>query len=199
MKTRDVLLAISGAAVAAAAGVFLARRYRKTIPDGVEAVKDFDVDKYLGRWYEIARLDYVSEKNLSRVTADYSLNDDGSLMVINCGYDKKRKRWASATGKAKFADANHDGKLKVSFFGPIYDGYNVVAIDEHYKYALVFGRNLNYMWLLSRNEIMPDKVKEEYLEIAKNAGYDVTQLIWTEQKVKPVSLELEEYDALLIK
>jgi len=84
-------------------------------------------------------------------------------------------------GKAKFVDADTIGKLKVSFFGPFYAGYNVIAIDEAYKYALVAGKNHKYLWLLSREKTMPDNIKQEYLSIAKKTGYHVDDLVWVAQ------------------
>ena len=152
-----------------------------SIPASAEAVKDFDAERYMGKWYEIARFDFKFEKDLSFVTADYSENPNGSIKVTNNGYNTKKKRWQSAEGKAIFAKTPDVGMLKVSFFGPFYSGYNIVAIDKDYKYALILGENLNYLWLLSREKTMPKAVIENYLEIAANAGYDLSRLIWTEQ------------------
>lgn len=151
MKTRDILLGAGGLLVAVGIGAFIARRNRKTIPEGAEAVKNFDAEKFMGKWYEVARFDFFWEKNLSSTTADYSLNSDGTVMVVNCGYDTKKKKWHSAVGKAWFVGSSTVGMLEVSFFGPFYSGYNVVAVDDSYKHALVFGRNTSYMWLLSRD------------------------------------------------
>jgi apolipoprotein D and lipocalin family protein len=149
-----------------------------SIPKGAKAIKDFDLEKYLGKWYEIARLDFVFEKNLNNTTAEYSLNDDGSIKVINRGYNYIKNKNVESTGKVKFTGDSNEGKLKVSFFGPFYSGYNILAIDSDYKYALVVGKNLKYMWLLSREKTMPQNIKEEYLKIASDLGYNTSALIW---------------------
>jgi apolipoprotein D and lipocalin family protein len=149
-----------------------------SIPKGAKAIQNFDKEKYLGHWFEIARLDFVFEKNLSNTTAEYSLNDDGSIKVINRGYNYIKKNNVASTGKAKFVGEVNEGRLKVSFFGPFYAGYNVLAIDLDYKYALVAGKNLKYMWLLSRDKTIPENIKKDYLKIATNLGYDTSALIW---------------------
>lgn len=151
-----------------------------TIPEKATAVTPFSKDKYLGKWYEIARKDFKFEKNLNNTTAEYSLNDNGTIKVFNRGYNIKKKEWKEATGKAKFAGNDNVAKLKVSFFGPFYAGYNVIAIDKDYKYALVAGQSLKYLWILSREKTIPLKVKENYLQIAQKAGYDTTDLLWVE-------------------
>ena len=152
-----------------------------TIPDGATAVKPFDVKKYSGTWYEIARLDMKFEKNLIRVTANYSLNADGTIRVRNSGYDTTSAQEKEAIGKAKFVDATDEAKLKVSFFGPFYAGYNVIALDSNYRYALVAGQSLDYLWILSREKTIPDTIKSEYLKIAQSLGYSTDELIWVIQ------------------
>ena len=151
------------------------------IPKRVEAVKDFDQKKYLGTWYEIARLDYKWEKGLDHVTATYSLNDNGSVRVDNKGYDAKKSRWKESIGRAKPAGDSTEARLKVSFFGPFYASYNVVAIDKDYQYALVIGGKTNYMWLLSREKTMPEIIKLQYLQKAKELGVQTDRLIWVNQ------------------
>ena len=179
-------LACSGAALGllglGIAGTLLYYKNRPTIPEGIEAVKGFDLKRYLGRWYEICRMPMRYEKGLTRVTAEYSLNADGSVRVVNSGFDERSRRWRKSTGKAIFADDPNEAKLKVSFFGPFYAGYNVVAIDEDYQYALVFGRTLDYMWILARDPDVPEKILRKYVEKAAAAGYDYYRLIWTEQE-----------------
>lgn len=150
-----------------------------TIPSNVTAVNNFDKAKYLGKWYEIARLDFKYEKGLSNVTAEYSLNDNGTIKVDNKGYDVKKDKWEQSIGKAKFVKKDNIGMLKVSFFGPFYAGYNVIAIDKDYKYALVAGESLKYMWILSRETTIPESVKADYLIKAREIGYNVSDLVWT--------------------
>jgi apolipoprotein D and lipocalin family protein len=151
-----------------------------TIPKGVLAIRNFDKQKYLGRWYEIARMDFRFERNLNNVTATYTLNQDGSIKVENKGFDYKQMKWKQATGKAKFAGQTDVAMLKVSFFGPFYAGYNVIAIDKDYKYALVTGKNLDYAWILSRETQIPENIKSNYLKILKESGFKTSLLIWTE-------------------
>lgn len=156
-----------------------------TIPDGAVAVTPFNKERYLGKWYEIARLDFKYERDLDNTTAEYSLNDDGTIKVVNQGYNTIKGEWTQATGKAKFAGDENTAMLKVSFFGPFYSGYNVIALDDEYKYALVAGKSLKYLWILSRDITIPDEVRARYLQIAKDIGYNTADLIWvshTQQK-----------------
>jgi len=153
----------------------------QTIPEKAQAVNNFDKDRYLGKWYEVARFDFKFEKDLKNTTAEYSLNTDGSIHVVNSGYDTIERKQKQAIGKAKFVDEPTIAKLKVSFFGPFYSGYNVIAIDSAYQYALVAGKNLDYLWILSRERSLPEEVKQDYLTVAKEIGYDTNKLIWVEQ------------------
>jgi apolipoprotein D and lipocalin family protein len=149
-----------------------------TIPKGITAVHQFDKSKYLGKWYEIARLDFKFERNLNNTTAEYSINTNGTIKVLNKGYDTTTQKWKSATGKAKFVKEVNIGMLKVSFFGPFYSGYNVIAIDKEYKYALIAGKNLKYLWILSRDTTLPEDAKEKYLQLAQKVGYKTDDLVW---------------------
>lgn len=152
----------------------------KTIPKGVTAVSPFSAERYLGKWYEIARLDFRFEKNMNNTTANYSFNPDNSIKVDNRGYNYKKQKWEQAIGKAKFVKNSNTGMLKVSFFGPFYSGYNVIELDKDYKYALIIGKSTDYMWLLSREKTMPKEIMEKYLKTAKNAGVNVEKLVWVE-------------------
>ncbi len=152
-----------------------------TIPKGAVAVHSFEKEKYLGKWYEIARFDFKFERNLDHTTAEYSLNDNGTIKVVNRGFNTKKNVWSQATGKAKFVGDPTVAMLKVSFFGPFYAGYNVIAIDKDYKYALIAGANLNYLWILSRETTLPEEVKKEYLKKAESIGYDIAKLLWIKQ------------------
>lgn len=151
-----------------------------TIPEGATAVTPFAKEKYLGKWFEIARLDFKYEKDLNNTTAEYSINDDGTIKVVNRGYNVKKDEWKQSTGKAKFIDDVNVGMLKVSFFGPFYSGYNVIAIDKDYKYALVAGESLKYLWILSREKNIPDNIKENYLKKAQEIGYITSDLVWVQ-------------------
>ncbi len=155
-----------------------------TIPEGAVAVKPFYVEKYLGKWYEIARLDFKYERDINNTTAEYSLRDDGKIKVDNKGYNTKTKEWKQAIGKAKFVGDKNVAMLKVSFFGPFYSGYNVIAIDTGYNYALVAGKNLKYLWILSRETTIPDDVRHSYLKKAGDIGYKTSDLLWIEHDNK---------------
>lgn len=150
------------------------------IPKGAKAVSPFELDKYLGVWYEIARMDMRFEKDLNNVTATYTLNEDGTVKVNNQGYNYVTKEWKQAIGKAKFAGNTNEARLKVSFFGPFYAAYNVIALDENYQYALVVSSNLKYLWILSREKTIPEDVKTDYVAQAKNLGFAVEELVWVE-------------------
>lgn len=176
MDKKQSLLILSAVAVGT-----LAYNILKPVRSTVDVVEDFDEEKYLGKWYELARFDFFWEKNLKNVTAEYSKNEDGSIKVVNSGFDYVKNKDKQSIGKAKFLDATNRGALKVSFFGPFYSGYNVVQLDDDYRYALVFGENTDYLWILSRNKNIPLEIKEKYLEYARNSGYDLTNLVWTQQ------------------
>lgn len=151
-----------------------------TIPKGVSAVSPFEKKKYLGKWYEIARFDFKFEKGLNNTSAEYSLREDGKIKVVNRGYNYEQKIWKEATGKAKFVGDDTAAMLKVSFFGPFYSGYNVIAIDTEYQYALVSGSSFKYLWILSREKTIPEEIKRSYLEKAENLGFIVSNLLWVE-------------------
>ncbi|QJD95452.1 lipocalin [Mucilaginibacter robiniae] len=150
-----------------------------SIPKGATAVQPFNLQKYLGKWFEIARMPFRFEKSLRDVTAVYTLNSDDSIRVDNRGYDVKEQKWKESIGKAKIVNDPNEARLKVSFFGPFYAGYNVLAIDADYNYALVAGHNLSYLWILSRVTSIPENVKTQYLQLAESLGYQTDKLIWT--------------------
>lgn len=153
----------------------------RSIPKGATAVKPFNQEKYLGTWYEIARLDYKYERHLDHVTANYGLKPNGLISVTNKGYDTRKQTWKESRGKAKPAGDPQEARLKVSFFGPFYSGYNVIAIDDEYRYALVAGKSTDYLWLLSRSKTMPEDVKTNFLKKAQALGYNTNQLVWVNQ------------------
>ena len=145
------------------------------------AVSDFDAKRYMGHWYEVGRFDFTWEKDLKNVTAQYRLKDDGGIQVINQGVNINTEKAKSTEGKARFNGSERRGALEVSFFGPFYSQYNVVKIDPQYRYALVFGKNTDYVWLLSRDKTMPETVKQDYVRYAQQQGYDVSKMVWTQQ------------------
>ena len=168
--------------MAAGAGALLSVACSTTPPEGVTPVEGFNADLYLGSWYEIARLDHSFERGLEQVTATYSKRDDGGLKVVNRGYNTQKQSWQESVGKAWFTGSPSQASLKVSFFGPFYGGYNVIALDHDYQNALVCGPNRNYLWILSRSPQISPQVKEELTSKALQAGFDVNKLIWVKQK-----------------
>jgi apolipoprotein D and lipocalin family protein len=144
-------------------------------------VKGFAIDRYLGRWHEIARLDHRFERGLEQVTATYALNPDGTVSVLNKGYSPAKGEWSEADGKAKFVGAQDVGALKVSFFGPFYGAYNVIDLDPEYQHALVVGPNRSYLWILARSPSLPADVVERLVGKAKALGFDTSTLIYVRQ------------------
>ena len=151
----------------------------RSFPKNMEPVGNFDLQRYLGKWYEIARFDFTFERNLSQVTAEYSMNKDGSVQVVNRGFNYAKNDWQQAVGRARFRGSPTVGALEVSFFGPFYGGYTIIALDENYEYALVVGKDLNYLWILSRTSTMPSNILTEYLILAESLGFDIDNLVWT--------------------
>jgi apolipoprotein D and lipocalin family protein len=149
------------------------------IPDNVKPVDNFKLENYLGKWYEIARLDHPFERGLSRVTANYSLRDDGGLRIINRGYSAKESQWKEAEGKAYFVKESDQGYLKVSFFGPFYGSYIVFELDhENYQYSLVCGPDKSYLWILARGPRMREDIKDILIAKAAALGFDTKKLIY---------------------
>lgn len=151
------------------------------MPKGAEPVTDLDLNRYLGTWYEIARFDFVHEKGLSHTTAEYSLREDGYIQVVNRGFDYHEQEWTEAEGRACPIDDPTKGRLKVSFFGPFYSAYNIIELDGDYEYALVVGKDRDYIWFLSRYPEMPEHVRLKYMSIASKLGYDLDRLVWVDQ------------------
>jgi len=147
------------------------------IPDGTQPVTNFQLDRYLGEWYEIARLDHSFERGLDCVTANYSLRDDDGVRVINRGYNFEDQEWNEAEGRAYFIDDESVGRLKVSFFGPFYGGYNVLELDEEYQWALVAGPNRDYLWILSRTPEMDSTTETRLRERAAELDFPTDELI----------------------
>jgi apolipoprotein D and lipocalin family protein len=149
-------------------------------PAGVKAVSPFDAQRYMGQWYAIARLDHWFERGLSRVSAQYALRPDGSVSVINRGFDAAKGEWKQVQGRALFVGDPSTASLKVSFFGPFYGGYHVVALDEQYQWAMVMGPDTGYLWILAREPRLPAAVKDRLMQQAAALGVDTRQLIWVD-------------------
>ncbi|WP_047533917.1 lipocalin family protein [Methylotenera sp. N17] len=157
------------------------------VPDNVKVVDNVDASQYLGTWYEIARLDHSFERGLEQVTANYSKNEDGSIKVINRGYNPIKNEWEEAEGKAYFTEApnkdgSYKGKLKVSFFGPFYGAYNIMELDKpYYNYVMVCGPDKSYLWILSRTPQLTYPIKQELMSKAKALGFETDNLIHVNQ------------------
>ena len=153
------------------------------VPENVTPVTGFELLRYLGKWYEIARLDHSFERGLERVSATYSLREDGGVRVINRGYSTQKREWQQAEGKAYFVDDERQGYLKVSFFGPFYGAYVIFKLDsEDYRYAFVAGPNKSYLWLLSRTPTVSDALLEDFVATASSLGFDTGSLILVPQE-----------------
>lgn len=153
-----------------------------TQPDNIVPVEHFDSARYLGKWYEIARLDHSFERGLTHVSAEYSLRDDGGLKVVNRGYKAADAKWKEALGKAYFVGAPDRGFLKVSFFGPLYGSYIVFELDQqNYGYSLISGPDKSYFWLLARTPTLDEATKQRLVAKAQSLGFDTSKLIYVPQ------------------
>ena len=151
-------------------------------PPGVTPVTGFELNRYLGAWYEIARLDHSFERGLSNVSATYGRRDDGGVQVLNRGYDDRAGVWKEAEGRAYFLGEPTVGSLKVSFFGPFYGGYHLIALDQdQYAWAMISGPSRDYLWILARTRQLPPAVVEQLLQQAKALGFATEELIWVKQ------------------
>ena len=156
------------------------------MPENVKPVDNFKLEKYLGKWYEIARLDHSFERGLTRITATYSLRNDGGVRVLNSGYSAKENSWKTAEGKAYFVKGSDQGYLKVSFFGPFYGSYIVFELDhENYQYSLVCGPNKSYLWILARSPRIKKEVKDILIERAAALGFETNKLIFVDHDELP--------------
>lgn len=153
-------------------------------PQGVVAIEGFDKQRYLGRWYEVARLDHSFERGLSNVTADYALREDGGIRVINRGYSAEDNAWQEAEGRAYFVGDQQQGHLKVSFFGPFYGSYIIFQLDKaDYQYAFVAGNSKNYLWLLARTPTISLALRKEFIARVTELGFDPEALIFVDQEL----------------
>lgn len=148
------------------------------MPDAVTPVQGFQLDRYLGTWYEIARLDHSFERGLSNVTARYAMRDDGGVSVLNRGYSEEDGEWEEAEGKAYFVNEPDEGYLKVSFFGPFYGAYVIFELDrDNYQYAFVSGPNTSFLWFLSRTPTVPQNMIDEFMAEAEQKGFNTDEII----------------------
>jgi len=152
------------------------------VPEGVSPVGQFELPRYLGTWYEVARLDHRFERGLEDVSANYSMREDGGVKVINRGFSATEQSWSEAEGKAYFVGEPDQAHLKVSFFGPFYGSYVVFELDPNYQHAFISGNTNDYLWLLSRTPQIDDAVRKRFIERASALGFATDDLIWVDQK-----------------
>lgn len=148
-----------------------------SVPDNVEPVTEFELPRYLGQWHEVARLDHSFEKDLVKVTANYSMREDGGVKVINRGVNIRTGENKEAEGKAYFIGDETVGRLKVSFFGPFYGGYNIAKLADDYSMALIIGPNLDYAWVLSRTETPDANQCLSFYQAAEKIGIEEARWI----------------------
>ena len=151
-----------------------------SIPDNITPVTSFQIERYLGKWYEIARLDHRFERGLTQISAEYSMRPDGGLKVLNRGYSKEKQEWSEAEGRGYFVQSPNEAYLKVSFFGPFFGSYIVFELDTlNYQYALISGPDKSYFWLLARTPTIDDNLKKKLIAKAAALGFDTTKLIFS--------------------
>lgn len=156
------------------------KTHEMTQPDqSIDSTFKFELEEYLGKWYEIARFDHKFERGLERVTATYSMRPDGKIKVLNQGY--KKGKITKAEGKAKIESPDTPRRLKVSFFLFFYAPYNILELDENYTYALIGSETDDYLWILSRTPQMNPETYQMLLVNAEERGYDTSKLIEVEQ------------------
>jgi apolipoprotein D and lipocalin family protein len=148
------------------------------VPPGVTPVSEFNLNQYLGVWYEVARLDHSFERGLNNVTAEYSMRPGGGVTVKNRGFLVKRGEWRDAEGKAFFVNEPNVGHLKVSFFPPFYGSYVIFKLDQDYQYAFVCGDDTSYLWLLSRTPEPDQEILDDFESMARSRGFDTSKLIY---------------------
>ena len=170
--------------------------------EGATGVSNFDVSKYLGKWYEVARLDTWFEKDMDNTEAFYSLNEDGTVRVENSGYNFVKKKWKTSIGKAKFRGDKNVGDLKVSFFGPFYGDYTIIALDSEYKYSLVVGNTNEYLWIfepdnseeyIADSEVPVFKNLDDLSQIIEEKDVDILGIAQSSELITTITDEVELY------
>jgi apolipoprotein D and lipocalin family protein len=172
---KPILWILIGSVVA---GPAFAGDSTKAIP----VVSNFELDRYLGTWYEIARLPHRFEKGLIKVTATYSLRPDGKIQVLNRGYKPAKNKWSKAKGKAWIPDKNVPARLRVSFFWPFAADYRVIKLDPDYQWAVVTSGSKDYFWILCRTPKIDQASYESLIQFARDNGFDLGKLILVEQE-----------------
>lgn len=160
--------------------IFLVFRYSTSLTVDNSTVRAVDLNRYMGKWYEIARFDHRFERNLEQCTAHYSIQPNGTIQITNQGI--KQGKWHTSIGKGKMTD--QPGVLRVSFFGPFYSDYRIMMLDANYNYALIGGESDDYLWILSRTPQLEEDARNEIIQEAERRGYDTHMLIWVKQNLQ---------------
>ena len=147
----------------------------------LEVVSDFEIERYLGVWYEAARLPHGFEKNLSSVSAHYAFNDNGTIKVLNRGFNDETQQWEEIEGVARLRGSGGKGWLKVSFFKPFYASYKVIYLNDDYTQAIVTGPSYGFLWILVRDPALPNTAIESLVYRAGAFGFDTEKLILVDQ------------------
>ena len=158
-----------------------------------QPIENFELERYLGTWYEIARIENSFEEGLSNVTATYTLRDDGLVKVVNKGFEIDDKEWDEAEGYAEFAEAENTAHLEVTFFWPFYADYVVFEVGENYEYAFVTSDSKEYLWLLAREPIVEQALIDRFLKLANEGGFKVSDLIFVPQDKYVVTEQLSDH------
>jgi apolipoprotein D and lipocalin family protein len=156
-----------------------------TVPDGLEPVTGFEVERFMGKWYEIERLESNNELGLTNVSADYRLLSDGKIEIIHRGYKPRQKSWSMVTGLAWFAGNKDVGSLKLSFGSPFNGAYNILVLDTQYRYAMVADNDRDDLWILSREPQLDKAIMDSLVAKAKAWGFPTNNLVYVEQKALP--------------
>ena len=164
----------------AAIGTFVVRAQPARSGLDTSTIDSLDIVRYMGRWYELARFDHPFERNMELVTANYTLQLDGTVEVINSGYNTRRGKFKQSRGTARTVKGRY-GELEVTFFLNFWSPYKVLELAPDYSYALVGSNSDKYLWILSRTPRLPSNVLGDILAMAEARGYDTDRLIWVEQ------------------
>lgn len=155
------------------------------LPDGLTAVTPFDLRRLEGDWYEIARLDHGFEKGLSHVTHHYKVAEDGTFTLENTSFDDRKGRVTSSSGKGTLIDDSNSGRLKVSYFGPFYGSFNIIALDDDYQWMMATGPSRHYFWIFSRTKSLDDRIMQELIKKAVAAGFKLEKMVYVDHKSDP--------------
>ena len=178
MKNNNWLIAVAAGATAALTAALVYKLVANDTQHNAEPLQPFNLDEFLGKWYEIARLPIRVEKNLADLTEEYTRDNDGSIKVITRARNIKTNNWTEVTGTLKSAGSDGVGLLKVSYLRPVYFAYVVLDVAGDYEYALVSGSSINTLWILSRSTFIPDDVKARFLYKAASIGFAIDRLEW---------------------